>query len=417
MGCKKCSQSIKLNKDSFIEKANKIHNNKYDYSLVQFINSNVKIIIICKAHGNFIQRPSNHLEGTGCPSCNTRGKKLTTNEFIEKSKLKHGDKYDYSQVEFIDTYTKITIICKIHGEFEQMPTSHYLIGCGCYECSIIESGDKQRRSTDEFIEKANEVHNYKYDYSLVEYKGCFDIVKIICKSHGKFEQKPSKHIFGQGCTICNRNGRNDKFRQTKEEFIEKAIKIHGNLYDYSKVSYLTNNKDKVIIICQKHGEFNQTSSSHINKFGGCPLCFNKTEGILYNKLKTYYPDLLQQFRPNWCMNLDKTRHLPFDFCIEDKKIIIELDGYQHFRQVMKWKSPEVQQKLDIYKMDCANKNGYSVIRLLQDDVFNNNFMWLDELIMTIQNIDITKVVINICICLNDQYKIYKNNSNNIFIIC
>jgi len=140
----------------------------------------------------------------------------------------------------------------------------------------------------------------------------------------------------------------------------------------------------------------------------CPKCVNKTEKILFNELKQYYSTLEHQFRVDWCKNKKLNIFWPFDFVISDLKIIIELDGEQHFTQVSSWKSPEVAQERDIYKMKCANKNGYSVIRILQDDVFNNKYDWLNELKSHIEKITCDKKVQNIFMCKNDEYKIFDN---------
>jgi len=106
--------------------------------------------------------------------------------------------------------------------------------------------------------------------------------------------------------------------------------------------------------------------SDVTKGIWCSFCVNKTELILYNKLGEYYSTLKRQYKVDWCKNI---KHLPFDFVIEDRKIIIELDGKQHFEQIGNWLSPEETRKTDIFKMKCANENGFSIIRILQKDVF------------------------------------------------
>jgi very-short-patch-repair endonuclease len=382
----------------FIQKAIKIHGDKYDYSQVNYINTKIKVKIICKTHGIFEQLPNSHcLNGYGCLTCSKDKFKITFEEFIKKATEFHEDKYDYSLVEYVDFNTKVKIICKIHGIFEQTPKQH--CKSGCKNCGYIDNANKQKSSLNDFIEKANEVHNNKYDYSKVIYNGCFNKVIIICDLHGEFEQMPSKHLYGHGCTICNRKSRNDKFRNTNEEFIKKAKAIHGDLYDYSKVNYV-NYGTKVILICKTHGDFEQTPRDHISKIRGCQLCFNTSEGFFYNKLIKYYPTLKTQFRAEWCKG---QRYLPFDFYLKEYKIIIELDGGQHFKQVSDWKSPEIQRKNDIYKMNCANSNGYSVIRILQEDVQKNKYDWIKEIKSNIKNIIKTKKVENIFMCKSNEY--------------
>ena len=136
----------------------------------------------------------------------------------------------------------------------------------------------------------------------------------------------------------------------------------------------------------------------------CPFCNNKTEGKFYKIMKEIYPSLIYQLREEWCKNIS---YLPYDFCIQNLKIIIELDGPQHFKQIMNWKTPEEQQKTDLYKEKCANDNGYSIIRLLQDDVLNDKNEWLKKLQNAIQNIiNEPEIINNIYICDNEEYNNY-----------
>ena len=124
----------KLYSETFFEKANLKHNHKYDYSLAQPVNSKTKVKIICPIHGEFIQTSNDHLQGYGCMECGGK-KRLTTNEFILKAKAIHGDKYDYSKVEYVASASKVKLICPIHGEFEQKPNNH-LNGKGCKKCGL-----------------------------------------------------------------------------------------------------------------------------------------------------------------------------------------------------------------------------------------------------------------------------------------
>ena len=137
----------------------------------------------------------------------------------------------------------------------------------------------------------------------------------------------------------------------------------------------------------------------------CPFCNNKTEGKLYKIMKEIYPSIMYQLRVNWCKNVS---YLPYDFYILNFNIIIELDGPQHFTQIMEWKSPEVQQKTDKYKEKCANENGYSIIRLLQEDVFNDKYDWKTELVNNIEKIKIDNIIQNIYMCKHNEYADFIN---------
>lgn len=207
-GCPKCgnnniSEHLKSNTNNFIRQSNKIHSNKYDYSKVKYINSHTKVCIICPIHGEFWQRPNDHLRGCGCPICSLKlinNKTLTNGEFIEKAKMVHGNKYDYSKVEYENNRTKVCIICPIHGEFWQKPNDH-LNGHGCSKCS----GTKAL-TTEEFIENARKIHGDKYDYSKVEYMGNKKKVCIICLKHGEFWVRPNSHLSQkQGCKHCKKS--------------------------------------------------------------------------------------------------------------------------------------------------------------------------------------------------------------------
>jgi very-short-patch-repair endonuclease len=164
----------------------------------------------------------------------------------------------------------------------------------------------------------------------------------------------------------------------------------------------TNKKYKFdCVICNKQFE---TQLSDVTNGVWCSFCINKTEQILFDKLKEKCNTLESQYRINWCKNIKSNRCLPFDFVIKEGKIIIELDGKQHFEQVGKWLSPEETRKNDLYKMKCANENEFSVIRILQKDVYHNKYDWLQELCENIEKITKEKKVQNIYMCKNNEYK-------------
>jgi hypothetical protein len=144
----------KLTIDLFVEKARLKHGNKYDYSLVQYINNDIKVKIICPIHGVFEQSPHDHLKGHACPNCDYR-KKLTIDLFIEKARLIHGNKYDYSLVQYTNNRAKINIICPKHGIFVQVAKSH-LSGAGCPKCSVLYSKGEEK------IEKYLKRYNIKF---------------------------------------------------------------------------------------------------------------------------------------------------------------------------------------------------------------------------------------------------------------
>lgn len=127
-----------------------------------------------------------------------------------------------------------------------------------------------KKTIEQFIKEAREIHGYKYDYSKVEYIGTHIPVCIICPKHGEFWQTPSHHIRGHECPKCRAN-----YKKDKQAFIEKARQVHGDKYDYNKVNYI-NSRTKICIICPKHGEFWQVPDYHIQG-NGCQICGGKEE--------------------------------------------------------------------------------------------------------------------------------------------
>jgi len=333
-----------------IENFNKIHDNKYDYSLVEYINNITKVKIICPIHGIFEQTPKYHKKGGGCTKCSGKYKP-TNEEFIEKSKIIHNNKYDYSLVKYVNNTTKVKIICPIHGEFEQIPKSH-LDGNNCYKCHFT--------CTNDFIKKSKEIHNDKYDYSLVEYINNSTKVKIICPEHGIFEQTPNNHMSKKSiCPNCNNKNKS----LTLDDFIKKSKEIHNDKYDYSLVEY-KNNITKVKIICPEHGIFEQTPNSHYVKKNGCPICNeSKGEKILMNYFKNNEIYYIRQKKFINCIDINE---LPFDFYLPYYNVCVEFDGLQHYKSIDYFggkKTLEYIKKHDEIKNSFCKNNNIKLIRI------------------------------------------------------
>lgn len=320
----------RLTKKGFIEKANSVHDGKYDYSKSEYHTLKTKITIICPEHGEFLQTPYQHLIGQGCPVCGkkrmwvTRGYKYKET-FIDKSKAIHNDKYDYSKTEYSNAHEKVCIICHEkdengveHGEFWQTPNSH-LNGNGCPKCA-----KNVQLTNNEFIQKAIKVHGNKYNYSKTNYVSGHVKVCILCPEHGEFWQDPYAHINGQGCPKCAGIGRSNS-----EEFIEKACKVHGDLYDYSKVTYI-NNSSNVCIICPEHGEFWQTPNNHLNG-KGCSKCNSKGNSkivrMVENALKDRSIVYEREKSYKW---LKRKGQMLLDIYLPEYNVAIECQGIQHF---------------------------------------------------------------------------------------
>ncbi len=263
--------SVKFKKDDFISKSIKIHGDKYDYSLINYINMKTNIKIICDKHGLFEQRPDLHLK-KGCKDCFISERGIRT--FLKKAKEIHENKYDYDIYSYINRTSKIIIKCKEHGDFLQTPHKH-LQGRGCPYCNGGISSN-----IDDFIKKANIIHNNKYLYNESVYINNFINIKITCKRHGNFSKSPKSHLNGFGCPKCLIH----KNKKDIKDVIDDFSKIHKNKYDYSLVEYI-NNIVKVKIICKEHGVFNQSPMKHL-KGQGCPTCGSKF-GIKENRWLDY----------------------------------------------------------------------------------------------------------------------------------
>lgn len=196
--------------------------------------------------------------------------KLTTEQFIKKSRLKHGAFYDYAEVIYVRAHVKVKIGCPKHGTFFQTPADHANRGRGCPECGKLKRAGLRTMPQWEFIEKANSAHNFKYQYDEVRYVASQKNVVIICPEHGKFSQMPTNHLSGKGCPKCADESTRKTLSLTTEQFIEKAKRAHLDKYDYAWAEYI-NNHTKIKIVCPVHGVFNQTPMSHISG-RGCPSC-------------------------------------------------------------------------------------------------------------------------------------------------
>lgn len=253
----------------FIEKAKKVHGDRYGYDSVDYINSQTKITLFCERHGIFMQTPNKHLGGSNCRKC---AHTITTEEFITKVNKVHNDKYNYLNTIFNGVDEKIEINCSIHGSFIQKAQSH-LRGVGCPKCGTESMANKLRITTEEFIEKAIEAYGDKYNYSEVDYKGSRTKIKIFCSTHGQFLQSPNAHLSGNGCQKCGKIDMAEKTTKTTEQFIHEATLVHNGRYLYDQSKY-KKGIEKIDILCTTHGLFKQTPNNHIQG-QGCPECKNE----------------------------------------------------------------------------------------------------------------------------------------------
>ena len=340
----------KRTQKEWLELFQEIHKGKYDYSKMDINNkdANGKVCIICPIHGEFWQTLDNHKKGKGCPKCKgekiSKTKRSTVDDFIEKATKIHNKKYTYnkSNIDYKNVNTKVPIICPIHGEFWQTLANH-LNGHGCPKCAHEKLWEERGKlTTDVFKERAKKVHKEKYDYSKSYVYSSNDKVCIICPIHGEFWQKAQSHLQGQGCPKCKHRS----FKYTLDEVISLLKEKSNGDYDYSLIKSYSNNKEKLPIICKKHGIFMQTLQEHTHGCG-CPKCAQ-------SHLEKITETILNEFTIKNIHHCDKSyfdwlglQHL--DFYLPEYNVAIECQGIQHFKSIKYFGGDEKLKK--IQKLD------------------------------------------------------------------
>lgn len=335
-------------------------------------------------------------------------KKKTTEEFIRKAKQVHGEKYDYSKVEYVNQLTKVCIVCPEHGEFWQAPKSH-LMGHGCKlcgndKCSAVNKGRKKayihrkKYNNELFKIESKKIHGDEYDYSKVEYKNNSTPVCIICTKHGEFWQRPYDHIDGKsGCPKCANEKRHNFFVEKKENFIKKSTLLFLGKYSYTKVDYY-NNSTKVIITCPTHGDFLCSPNNHL-KGRGCPVCKAELyvyENRLYVLLLTIFKkdDIKRQYKDDWLTN-----NKSLDFFMPKYNIAVEHQGEQHVKPIEIFGGIEKfnrTRELDIEKNNECKNMGINLLYFSYqqnvdfsgfiDNVFLNENIFIEKIKEIINNL-------------------------------
>ena len=350
----------KLN--SLIKRAIEIHGDKYYYSLATFKDYKTRTTFICKIHGPFEQTWEKHIgRKRGCKKCGyiKTGMLLTKNknDLISDIRKVHGDKFPLDDIDYVKSSVKITLTCKIHDEFSITPNA-LLKGHGCPKCGIEKRSSATRHAKSFFIKRATKKHKGFYIYDLVDYINSNTKVKIICPLHGVFEQAPSNHVAGQCCPICATKRVGVEQRQTKEEFVEKSIKVHGYRNDYSLVDY-QGNKIHVDIRCIKHNYIYKCRPDNHLKGSGCPLC-NESKGE--NKVA----EILDKYNLKHIREYVITGRYRYDFYLPDHNLLIEYDGQLHFIAVDFFGGQETLIKTkfrDKEKDELARKNKIKLLRI------------------------------------------------------
>ena len=405
----------------------------YNYDLLpENFTTTTYFDICCKIHGIFKQKGSSHYCGAGCPECGAlkraNNRALTTNDIIEKSMLKFGNKFNYFKTKYNRKDDVLIITCPIHGDFTTNKHKHLNYKHGCPKCDyeipreitkniylenakIIHNGkydyskvtdgvvtamqkveiicpkhgsfwqalyqhgkkgnicpdcsiEADRNTTADFIRRSKEIHGDRYIYTEVDYVRYADKVKIICPEHGEFIQRAGSHLAGNKCMGCFQK----ENRSSTEEFIKKAREVHGDNYDYSKVDY-RQNKKPVEIICPKHGSFWQAPNTHISNRAGCKLCLDsKGERAVEVFLKKFNINYIREYRI-------KPHLYRYDFYLPDFNIYIEFHRIQNYKSVELFGGEKeflLVKKRDIIKKLLVNKNKGKLIVLTYLNLNDNS---------------------------------------------
>ena len=354
-------------RETFISKAKAIHGDKYDYSLVdECVKTHGKVAIICPKHGVFEQEANSHMQGRGCEKCSYefRGKKHRKNDFVERAKEIHGNKYDYSKTKYETSHKKVIIICPIHGEFQQLAGQH-LKGRGCFKCGREITGKKKKKSQEDFINDAKSIHGNKFLYDKVNYLDSKIKVIITCPKHGDFLISPYNLLAGKGCKKCYYETISERVSLTQEEFVNRCKEIHGGKYDYSKSIYKGKDK-KVLIICPIHGEFKQLAGHHMRGHG-CPHCMRSLgEEEIANILNELKVDYIPQYRISNDNLFCKSKVLKVDFYLPKYGVFIEYNGAQHYKPIEHFGGEskfEQQKERDMALRQFCNERNIKLIEI------------------------------------------------------
>lgn len=352
-------------------------------------------------------------------SGNKTGPKIEDlNAILQKANRIHENKYGYSQVVFKDRYTKVDIVCPVHGVFRQSFHNHVTFRRGCQQCGVESSAAKRLKGNIDFINDSKLIHGDRFGYTKVDYHGNKYAVIITCKHHGDFLQSPTSHLAGNGCRQCSNEEASKRYRLTNEEFISRSSILHNHIYDYSLTEYGNNSDEKVAIVCKIHGVFYQTPHDHLSG-RGCKKCYlmrinsDKRHDldkfiqkcislhgntydyslVVYKNDKTKVEIICKKHGPFWCKpnshlnNLNgcprcrsskgeiaikrilQRNHIQFqeqyrmpesdvrfryDFYLPEHRILIEFQGEQHYRP-MGYMGGEESLK-DVIRRDALKKD-------------------------------------------------------------
>lgn len=329
------------------------------------------------------------------------GVPVSRQDIIDKFIIVHNNKYTYPVKEFETMRTLIDIICPVHGVFQQIPKSH-VKGHGCSKCAIETTRNKLSGLQEDYLNKVSKLHNFYYNYDKVEYVNRHKKIIVTCPKHGDFEISPNHHFYGKGCRACHYEKLSLLYSDTKEDFIEKANKIHNNKYLYP--GDYKNSLTNIKITCPIHGDFFQTPGNHLTG-KGCNRC---KESSGEKSIDIFLKESNIPFKREF---LIKGYLYRYDFYLPTYNLFIEYHGQQHYKEVKHWGGKKALKKSirrDLIKVELAKRHGYNIVvipyyhkdkieDILKNVVLNKNYK--------IKDISNEIIIFN---------KLFKNNDENKF---
>lgn len=262
--------------------------------------------------------------------------------FIDAANKLFNNKYDYSQVCYSSTHAPVTIVCPEHGPFQKRPVKHLSAKEGCPTCAKQSrlKNSVRFKTIDDVRDECNKIHNFTYTYAAVStssngYITTDSRLTIVCPEHGEFVQTVNKHIYQKTkCDKCKfANNAALKIQRTKQLFEQECVLIHGNKYDYSKVEY-KGWHPKVTITCPTHGDFEMSPTNHIRGYQGCSMCYESgPEQIIRQLLTDNNIKFVAQKKFPGCINPDTKSPLRYDFYLPEHNTLIEYDGIYHYQPI------------------------------------------------------------------------------------
>lgn len=343
---------------AFVTKARAKHGDAYQY-LDPVRTPEGKVRITCPTHGVFEQMPNKHVSTQGCPKC---GGKLSPAELLAKYQAMHPT-LDFSLADLSSNEADVTLICPIHGQFTKK-RKILATGKGCQACGYETKKLKLRNKSDAMAATFKEVHGDRYTYHWDTYVKSTSPMKMTCKEHGDFWQKPDFHRTGVGCGKCGYQAISKWHSSNLDDFIVNAKKVHGDFYDYSKAVY-THSKEDIEIVCPEHGSFWQRPNNHL--MGAiCPTCANSRTSKGELEVAEFVRSLGFETENAWLTYNDfegKTKRLEMDVKIKGLPFAIEYDGlYWHGEQV-------APKDLMPFKTNVARLAGIKLIHVFEDEWF------------------------------------------------